>query len=269
MILRWDGNVLFTCPQRYQNVDRGAIPLPGVTQSAIDLIQGLIAHKETRLGGKIYRERGSAQSKNVASLSASRSHRASLALQSFSRSSKTGASSTDNFVFQNDSVEIKRHPFFRGVVWDRLHTMTPPFVPRIHASQSITKYFEDERSIMGGNEDHVTATSTCLFTTSTHVQDLIDETTPQDIAETLERMDCKTRGPNLKREDRERAMKWLNGKDAGTVSKALGMGGRGKRPRDKVLRDPVLGRVAVRVRKEKAFPGYTFRRLSNRHVDCE
>lgn len=37
--------------------------------------------------------------------------------------------------------EIKRHPWFRGIDWNNLRSMKPPFIPKI-TSESDTKYFE-------------------------------------------------------------------------------------------------------------------------------
>ena len=41
--------------------------------------------------------------------------------------------------------------------WDTLHAQVPPFVPRIREDQSITKYFEDERDILGSESESVTS----------------------------------------------------------------------------------------------------------------
>jgi hypothetical protein len=59
-------------------------------------------------------------------------------------------------VFDDDARDIKRHPFFRGINWKELHNRQPPFVPRIRGNQPITKYFEDEKEIMGSNSGHET-----------------------------------------------------------------------------------------------------------------
>ena len=37
--------------------------------------------------------------------------------------------------------EIKNHPWFRGVDWNNIKSMKPPFIPKV-SSESDTKYFE-------------------------------------------------------------------------------------------------------------------------------
>lgn len=49
------------------------------------------------------------------------------------------------FVFANDADDIKVHPFFHGLDFNEVHNMKPPFVPKIRAGQTVTKYFEDEQ----------------------------------------------------------------------------------------------------------------------------
>ena len=51
-----------------------------------------------------------------------------------------------HFVFRDDAEDIKTHPFFRGIEWSALHLTRPPFVPPVSVNQSITKYFDDERT---------------------------------------------------------------------------------------------------------------------------
>lgn len=65
------------------------------------------------------------------------------------------------FVYGNDSDEIKAHPFFDGVNWDRLRRVPPPFVPKVRGWGD-TRYFddnigclmEDDISSEGQNEYH-------------------------------------------------------------------------------------------------------------------
>ena len=41
----------------------------------------------------------------------------------------------------NGAQEIKKHPWFRGIDWNNLKNMKPPFIPRV-SSDYDTKYFE-------------------------------------------------------------------------------------------------------------------------------
>lgn len=47
-------------------------------------------------------------------------------------------------VLPHDGMEIRAHPFFKGINWQKLHTMTPPFVPEGLNGADDTKYFEEE-----------------------------------------------------------------------------------------------------------------------------
>ncbi|KXT00622.1 hypothetical protein AC578_3148 [Pseudocercospora eumusae] len=187
-------------------------------------------------------------------------------------------------VFANDAEEIKNHRFFHGIQWTQLHLMSPPFIPRVKENQSITKYFEEEKDI-------VTSDSSSFVS----AQENIDSDADVDSEEI-----AKILGPHLPKWRAERIAKekWLIGIDdcedgelqrikehfgAGyeewkarrmvdiaqlRIAKGIEpdwphgkkKGKERKRPRDKMLRDPVVGRKAMELRKKKAFFGYTYRR---------
>jgi hypothetical protein len=146
--------------------------------------------------------------------------------------------STGHIVYPNDAEDIKAHPFFRNIHWSTLHLTRPPFVPRVHGGQPITKYFDDENEIMSAS-DHLDSSSYEV------VEDLKfpgeEETTPTTlpgaaaVPPAVEQI-C----PSLKKIKRRRKEK--------------------KRPRDKLLRDPQVGRKVLELRKKGAFVGYTYRR---------
>lgn len=50
------------------------------------------------------------------------------------------------FVFPYDAEDLKAHRWFKGVPWDRLHELNPPFVPLIRSPDD-TQYFDDEEPI--------------------------------------------------------------------------------------------------------------------------
>lgn len=50
------------------------------------------------------------------------------------------------FVFPYDAEDLKGHRWFKGVPWDRLHELNPPFVPMIRSPDD-TQYFDDEEPI--------------------------------------------------------------------------------------------------------------------------
>lgn len=43
---------------------------------------------------------------------------------------------------ENGIEDFKAHPFFKGIDWDNLHRMTPPFIPELKGPTD-TRYFED------------------------------------------------------------------------------------------------------------------------------
>lgn len=115
------------------------ILLPPVSTEANNLINALLSARESRLSARKYRDNDVQQRQT--------SHRTG-----------NNASGNADFVFENDAKDIKRHSFFRGVDWENIHQQIPPFIPHIDGDQSITKYFEDEKDILG-SEGEQSATS--------------------------------------------------------------------------------------------------------------
>jgi protein-serine/threonine kinase len=197
-----------------------------VSRNAIDLMMRLLEERQDRLSAKRYRENdwvlrdkavGTRRNRNL--------------------------NTTGHIVFPNDAEDIKSHPFFRSIQWSTLHMTRPPFVPRVHGGQPITKYFDDEAEIMSAS-DHLDSSSyefvEGLATPDEPALRGEDNTTPQPrevkqdppaaegFSKTLQ---------NIRRRKREK-----------------------KRPRDKLLRDPQVGRTVLEIRKKGAFVGYTYRR---------
>lgn len=50
------------------------------------------------------------------------------------------------YVFPYDAEDIKAHKWFRGVPWETLHEIDPPYVPHLRGPDD-THYFDDEDSI--------------------------------------------------------------------------------------------------------------------------
>lgn len=57
------------------------------------------------------------------------------------RSNQTNFAS--RFVFPYDAEDIKAHRWFKGVPWERLHKLNPPFVPMIRSPED-TQYFDED-----------------------------------------------------------------------------------------------------------------------------
>jgi protein-serine/threonine kinase len=189
-----------------------------VSRNAIDLMMRLLEERQDRLSARRYRENdwvlrdkavGARRNRNL--------------------------NTTGHIVFPNDAEDIKSHPFFRNIQWSTLHMTRPPFVPRVHGGQPITKYFDDEAEIMSAS-DHLDSSSyeavEGLATPNDPTHRGEDDTTPQAAREGFAKS-----FQNIRRRKREK-----------------------KRPRDKLLRDPHIGRTVLEIRKKGAFVGYTYRR---------
>jgi hypothetical protein len=228
---RW---LKFPPEQRYArpNIDR--VPLPSVTRNAMDLIMRLLEEKEYRLSSKRYKDNDFII------------HQRALRLRNVHSSSCAG-----QIVFPNDAEDIKSHPFFRNIHWSTLHLDRPPFVPRVHGGQSITKYFDDEAEIMSAT-DHLDSSS---YATG------LPEAAPPPSEPSTPIMITSDIDP-----------RYFGSPQYG-ISKAVDRIKRRrkekKRPRDKLLRDPQVGRTVLEIRKKGAFMGYTYRRPQFNLSDLE
>ncbi|KAF2124156.1 kinase-like protein [Dothidotthia symphoricarpi CBS 119687] len=218
----------FPPEQRYArpNIDR--VPLMPVTRNAVDLMVRLLQDRQDRLSAKRYREN-----------------------DWVFRDKAIGARRTRNFnntghiVFPNDAEDIKGHPFFRHIPWTTLHMTRPPFVPRVHGGQPITKYFDDEAEIMSAT-DHLDSSSYEVAQPETAAAALVSEAEATPVAET------GSTGIRLAPTTYEQVCR--------TIQKMRYRKKEKKRPRDKLLRDPQVGRTVLEIRKKGAFMGYTYRR---------
>jgi protein-serine/threonine kinase len=147
-----------------------------------------------------------------------------------------------HIVYPNDAEDIKAHPFFCHTQWSTLHLVRPPFVPRVHGSQPITKYFDDEAEIMSAS-DHLDSSSYEVAQMMDGATALGEESTPR---------------PNPTDQQKNRSPTY--GQICQSVQKMRRRKKEKKRPRDKLLRDPEVGRVVLEIRKKGAFIGYTYRR---------
>lgn len=157
--------------------------------------------------------------------------------------------------------------------------MPPPFVPRVREKQSITKYFEDEKDIISDESSVYTSLKGQL--NSSDDSDQIARTLgphyeryrasqvhlekallglPDCSDEELQRIkEHYGAGYEVWRADRVAVMQ-RERRELGIPEPVRRAGKEKKRARDKMLRDPVVGRKVMEVRKKKAFFGYTYRR---------
>jgi protein-serine/threonine kinase len=129
-----------------------------------------------------------------------------------------------------------------------LHLVRPPFIPRVHGSQPITKYFDDEAEIMSAS-DH-------LDSSSYEVAQMMDGATVVENVEPLG--EESTPEPNHAGQQKGRSPTYEQ--ICQSVQKMQRHKKEKKRPRDKLLRDPEVGRIVLEIRKKGAFIGYTYRR---------
>jgi protein-serine/threonine kinase len=208
------------------------VPLMPVSRNAMDLMMRLLEERQDRLSCKRYREND-------------------WALRDKAVGNRRGRNfnTTGQIVFPNDSEDIKAHPFFRNIHWSTLHMTRPPFIPRVHGDQPITKYFDDEAEIMSAS-DHLDSSSYEVATLGgVPIPSPSDLLTKDEVTPTAEAGIAKSEVPipayeqvcqsfqKMKRRKKEK-----------------------KRPRDKLLRDPYVGRTVLELRKKGAFVGYTYRR---------
>ena len=146
------------------------------------------------------------------------------------------------FIFRDDAEDIKAYPFFRGIEWSTLHLTRPPFVPRVSGDQSITKYFNDEAGILSESD---------YLDSSSYASD--DQW--RDGAEEADK--------SIKPQRESKFKRWNTAKktaddtvQAKAPEKIRRRKKEKKRPRDKLLRDPEVGRTVLELRKKGLFIGY-------------
>lgn len=224
--------------------------LPPPSNLALDLMQGILTDKEMRLSSRQYR-----QSEN----------------SRLARRASNHTAGQTRHVYPNGSEEIKAHAFFHGIPWTEMHLGAPPFVPRVKQKQSITKYFEDEKDI-------VSEESSLYYSTRDHGSDQVDGL-GCNAAELLEQEKIDVGLQSCSDAEFQRIREHYGASYPDWKAQRVALLQRQrlekmhdddlqehkpkkekKRPRDKVLRDAVLGKKVMEIRKKKAFFGYTYRR---------
>lgn len=173
----------------------------------------------------------------------------------------SGRDYAGRYVYPDDAEDIKAHRWFKDILWDRLHLMTPPFVPAIKSLDD-THYFDEEEPISD-------------FSTSMDEDGGLTPPTEEDLNDALRcfnrEIQILARGyvgsaydsTKLRRIERE-----IDGFTLGEDQKEYLRGfvrayGRKekKRPRDRLLRDQEYRAGVLECRKRAAFLGYSWRRM--------
>ena len=161
------------------------------------------------------------------------------------------------FVHPHDAEDIKSHKWFKDIPWDRIHTLTPPFVPNIKSTDD-THYFDEEDPISDFSESlsNITPTAEEIADTlkpfNREIQILATAfiERPHD-AVRLRKVEREIDGFVMCEEQKDYLKSFV--RHYGKKEK--------KRPRDRMLRDKETASKVLEMRKRGAFLGYTYRRI--------
>lgn len=217
------------------------VDAPLVSEPCRDLIKGLLQCKQGRLSSPEYRSQDELRARQYL----------------------PGKAGPRKYVFKGDASEIKAHPWFRGVSWEKLRFTSPEWVPHIE-SYTDTHYFEEDEPISDWSDSIGTQTGEesenrgeldCEFLEfgfPRNVRHLVFDfiSKPYDSTK-LKQFDRDIdQNSRLVSEEKE-YLKWY--------ARKVGHKER-KRPRDKLLRDPWIKDEVLQIRKQTAFLGYSWRR---------
>ncbi|RDW93768.1 serine/threonine-protein kinase [Aspergillus mulundensis] len=203
-----------------------------VSAEAIDVINSLLQEREFRLSSSKYKSNDTLTSRPTKCF--------------FYKPDGSNQNYQGLYVYPNDAADIKSHLFFRGINWDEIHRMSPPFVPKVRGWED-TRYFEDGE----------------------YPTDHDDESTDSEADQANEGVSPEGKGGLHKHESPSkndvRPSAHLPGNDGAKDNAKPPAKGKKKhkeprRPRDKILRDKRLRRTVLEMRKKGAFLGYTYRR---------
>lgn len=217
--------------------------------------------------------------------------------------------SHERFVHPDDANDVKAHKFFRGVPWDRLHLMQPPFIPNVTGWED-TRYFEEDVPI-SDVEDSPSTCSYCNHSSKSSLKsnhetssaspkkdDNIEESHDKiyeieaDIEEIEDNIEAAHEkiGQTHDNIEESKDTKWnanevpspvdeqpqpqsTKPQQQEVVKEAHTMKSKltraRKRARDKLLRDKDVGKQVMEIRKKSAFLGYTWRRSRTRPSGSE
>lgn len=209
---------------------------PAASDRCKDLIYRLIQPKENRLCSKRYQMKDRSQSEPG-----------------------RPADFAGRYVFPDDAEDIKAHRWFKNVPWDRLQTLSPPFVPRIFSPED-THYFDESEPIEDWSES---SPSTAGLTPEEVRTILVDfRVSVQNLA--IQLIGTPFDSSKLRTIDQEiSSVEALETNEKDVLKQFMRLYGRKerKRPRDRLLRDENTKSLVMEVRKQTAFMGYTWKRM--------
>ncbi|KAF5248505.1 hypothetical protein FANTH_5906 [Fusarium anthophilum] len=163
------------------------------------------------------------------------------------------------YVFPDDAEDIKAHRWFRNTPWDRLQSMPPPFTPNLKSDDD-AHYFDESEPF----EDWSESIPSGIFLRSEDVKEILFGFDTHVQTKAMELIKIPFDAAKLRSIDRDiDASKELQPNDKATLKQFIRFYGHKerKRPRDMLLRDKDTKKTSLRIRKETAFMGYTWRRM--------
>ncbi|KAF5582616.1 agc ndr ndr kinase [Fusarium pseudocircinatum] len=164
-----------------------------------------------------------------------------------------------SYVFPDDAEDIKAHRWFRNTPWDRLQSMPPPFTPNLKSDDD-AHYFDESEPF----EDWSESIPSGVFLRSEDVKEILFGFDTHVQAKAMELIKIPFDAAKLRSIDRDiDGSKELQPNDKATLKQFIRFYGHKerKRPRDMLLRDKDTKKTSLRIRKETAFMGYTWRRM--------
>ncbi|KAL4787290.1 hypothetical protein BJX76DRAFT_345591 [Aspergillus varians] len=204
-----------------------------VSAEAIDVINSLLQEKDFRLSSSKYKTND---------VLTSRPSKCFFYKPDVSNQNYQGL-----YVYPNDAADIKSHPFFRGINWDDIHRMSPPFIPKVRGWED-TRYFEDGDYPTDHDDE----------STDSEADRAKDDKVQHGGKGSLQRHDQSLK--NNLNPDSHTPGKECHKDTANPLTKGKKKHKEPKRPRDKLLRDRRHRNMVLEMRKKGAFLGYTYRR---------
>ncbi|ERT03103.1 AGC/NDR/NDR protein kinase [Sporothrix schenckii ATCC 58251] len=202
-----------------------------------------------------------------------------------------GRSIARQYVFPYDAEDIKAHKFFKGLPWERLYMMPPPFVPKLRTEDD-TQYFDDSfKSDTDGSSESASEADKNEAARAPSPPPKDDDFMEKDYAaknkkEMADRIDEALQGFDVNIQ--MRALTWvatpfdssrlkaieaeigqlvalgLPMADGEALIRFVAKFGKKerKRPRDRLLRNAKTKKISMELRKRNAFLGYTWRRMN-------
>ena len=164
-------------------------------------------------------------------------------------------------MYPDDAADIKSHPFFRGIQWDRLHLSKPPILPKVKNQEDTTWFNHDWWPV--SDIDGTPGTS------SIHEDDLkAQEELEEGIVAAFTKDMMMVDGGNspagniVVAEQQQQHARRKAVQVAADVLRKQGKpkGRERKLPRDPILRDKRTVKQVLAIRTRGAFQGYTYRR---------